>query len=231
MAALTGQSGWQISDIGGTSMMAYLGPDVAAGLGTPTNVQKSLGPLMQSLHGSRSPKKWIAGHLLNADLGGSGTDSRNLTPLTTSANRAHSTFEQHIKNMLNECRQIEVDFSSTQQTRSVAAAAAQYPFYYGVRYTVTVSSDRYADRPDPADFHSYVASHIEIDYCFYKFKRDPYFPMMSSGPVRGADITANPKLVRLRSTAAPSPAHSPNITILPSNNPGLHFRARIDNEA
>ena len=40
---------------------------------------------------------WVAGHLLNADLGGSGTDPKNLVPLTSSANANHKTLEGQVK--------------------------------------------------------------------------------------------------------------------------------------
>jgi hypothetical protein len=43
---------------------------------------------------------WVAGHLLNDNLGGSGTYNLNLTPLTQTANKQHAGYEGRIKAML-----------------------------------------------------------------------------------------------------------------------------------
>ncbi len=62
---------------GGSSMTALLGPDLGDGQrrGTPTNAH-SLQPVMGLLN-AHSPKGWKAGHLLNAELGGSGSSNAN----------------------------------------------------------------------------------------------------------------------------------------------------------
>lgn len=34
---------------------------------------------------------WVAAHLLNGELGGSGTETKNFTPMTNNANKRHSS--------------------------------------------------------------------------------------------------------------------------------------------
>lgn len=71
--------------------------------GTPTN-SSSLKSIMSKLH-KRDPGAWIAGHLLNAELGGSGTDDENLVPLTRTANSQHSKYESIVKRLCTKVRQ------------------------------------------------------------------------------------------------------------------------------
>lgn len=230
MAALTGRQGWLIGDIGGSGMTAHLGPDYLWARGTTTSAQ-SLPALMPELRAASS-KNWIAGHLLNEELGGNGTLSQNLTPLTSAANSAHKVFETHIKAMLTACAHIEDDFKSLTVTQSAGAAERQFPYFYGVRYRVTVSPERYAQNPDPLDLHSYVASYIDVDYRFFKYRRNRHAMMTGASNVQLSDITANAYLARLHSTGNPQyQANSSNVEVLPGGAPPLHFRYRIQNEA
>lgn len=71
--------------------------------GSPTN-GSSLGKIMERLH-AYDPGAWIAGHLLNAEFGGSGTDEENLVPLTRTANSQHSKYESVVKRLCVKIRQ------------------------------------------------------------------------------------------------------------------------------
>ena len=51
-------------------------------------------------HG-KSSKDWIAGHLIAAAFGGSGTDPRNITPLPKTANRQHAAVEAKVREAHN----------------------------------------------------------------------------------------------------------------------------------
>lgn len=137
---------------GGSGVTAVLGPDLGDGQrrGTPTN-SSSLQPVMSMLNTSTSPHSWVAGHLLNADLGGIGTDDRNLTALTSAANANHKTFESHVKRLLARCRALDL-----QQPDATS--------WYGLRYTVGVSTMCFAHTPHPSDVHSYAYSHVTFDY-------------------------------------------------------------------
>jgi hypothetical protein len=130
---------------GGTRMEVVLGPAAAhpVNYGTGTSML-SIPRLMQPLH-QRDPGKWIAGHLLNDNLGGSGTDDRNLTPLTQTANKRHSGIETRVKEMC--------DIADLYHRNNPRAA-----FWYGVRYSVEVSALTFGD------FAPYdrVASHITV---------------------------------------------------------------------
>ena len=205
-------------------MTALLGPDLGDGQrrGTPTNAH-SLQPVMGLLN-AHSPKTWKAGHLLNAEFGGSGTKDANLTPLTTAANNAHRVFEGHIKRMLLLCYQID-------------RAYQDYDEWYGVLYSVAVSPLEYANVPAQADMHSYAYSHISLDYRFVKL---PKFPLGSlrytapappnvSNPVSLAG-PADPRLADLRAVVRPNFAPSVNIAnwVIAAN--GIRFSVEIHNE-
>lgn len=112
---------------GGTSMDVILGPTAAKSVnyGSKTSA-KSIPSLMRPLH-ARDPDKWVAGHLLNDNLGGDGEWTRNLTPLTKTANRNHATHENRIK---NACEYADL-FHRT------------YPghgYWYGIHYWVDVAN-------------------------------------------------------------------------------------------
>jgi hypothetical protein len=209
---------------GGSSMSVLLGPDLGDGLrrGTPTSSAVSLQPLMGLLH-ANSVKTWKAGHLLNAELGGSGTADDNLTPLTASANSAHSTFEGHIVRMLNVCHQLDYRDASA-------------PSWYGVLYTVTVSLVRYAAAPSANDMHSYVYSHLALDYRFVLLPKFPAVgaphasvpPPNISNPV--SFLPPDPNLAALQSVVRPNFAPSVNIANWTANPNGIQFSVEIHNE-
>lgn len=210
---------------GGSSMTVLLGPDLGDGQrrGTPTN-GNSLQPVMGLLN-ARSHKRWKAGHLHNAEFGGSGTTNANLTPLTTAANNAHRVFEGHIKRMLTLCYQIDHMY-------------VDYNAWYGVLYTVTVSPTVYANAPAANDMHSYAYSHLSLDYQFVKL---PKFPPMGPPPHTNPPPpnihtpvqlvgVPDPRLADLRAVVRPNFAASVNIAnwvVAPS---GIRFTVEIHNE-
>lgn len=75
---------------------------------------------------------WIAGHMLNEDLGGYG-ESKNFVPLTQSANNNHSTYENRIKNSY---------LSAVQRMDSY-----DNDFWYGIYYRVTASAETFFNGP------------------------------------------------------------------------------------
>lgn len=115
---------------GGTSMEVTLGPlggnsefyGSTPALNTPSVMRKLLDD-----HGSYG---WVAGHLLNDNLGGPGI-ACNLTPLTTAGNKNHlNTCETLIKNTIGAC------FS-----RSIYEKTD--PCWYGIYYKVVVGTEPY----------------------------------------------------------------------------------------
>jgi hypothetical protein len=125
----------------GTSMEVILGPEAVetTNYGSKTN-SDSISSRMRPLNDkdylvSSSGKKsglWVAGHLLNDNLGGSGTSGENLTPLTQTANKQHAGYEGKIKRALE---------SSAQILRN----NTKVPFVVGVHYKVEVSDDAFGD--------------------------------------------------------------------------------------
>jgi hypothetical protein len=115
-----------VGPTGGTEMSVILGPHAAKSVNYGSKTcALSIPGLMAPLH-LRDPGKWVAGHLLNDNLGGSGTDSRNLTPLTQNANKRHAKWENRIKLV---CERADL-YHRNHPTAS---------FWYGVRYKVVVS--------------------------------------------------------------------------------------------
>jgi len=159
---------------GGESMFRLLGPDALPGqMGGSVTDDSSLQSVMGPLRMYSPDKNWVAGHLLNADLGGSGIDPRNLTPLTTAANRAHSVFEQHIKRMLECCNRLDQNNPDAD-------------VWYGVDYTVTVSPTTYGTAGDTGDWYSYVYSHLTLEYGFVRLPKFPC-PQDVGQPVQTSD--------------------------------------------
>lgn len=119
----------------GTSMSVVLGPEAIKstnyGSGTDsTSISSHMKPLNTkdyTIVGTGTKGLWVAGHLLNDNLGGSGTDAENLTPLTQTANKQHSGFEGKIKAGLEASRQLMEGYLSI-------------PFIVGIKYEVAVSS-------------------------------------------------------------------------------------------
>lgn len=214
-------SGAVVLDTGGSSMDALLGPDVGNGvmLGSKTN-STSLQPLMGLLN-THSTKNWKAGHLLNADLGGSGTRRANLTPLTAAANTAHKTFEQHVKRMLLECYRID-------------RAGPDLVHWYGVRYQVTVDPTPYANVPAVGDMHSYAYSHIVLHYHFVTLDKFPpgVPPHTLPSPPNTWNVVApaDPYLGQLQRVMAPAFTPSPNIGNWVAQPDGITFDVEIHNE-
>jgi hypothetical protein len=141
-------------------MEAVLGPDQAHSStgyfmsGTTTNAN-SLRPFMQALLDDSHMQGWVAGHLLNEEMGGRGDVDENLTPLTTRANGAHKAYESHIKRMLQQCHLIDRDNKG-------------HDWWYGVRYSVTAYPRATVDS-DLID--TCVADHLEIAYRYIKIKK------------------------------------------------------------
>ena len=109
---------------GGTSMVVVLGPMAAESVNRGSKPQPNTPPTMTALHAAFGAHAWIAGHLLNEELGGPGIN-KNLTPLTHQANMVHKGYEAAIKKAVLKAR----------------ARAKSHPadtFWYGVYYKVTV---------------------------------------------------------------------------------------------
>lgn len=139
---------------GGTSMTVVLGPSAAdtTNYGSKTNAG-SIPKLMRPLH-DQDPDKWVAGHLLNDNLGGSGTDPVNLTPLTKTANRNHATHEGRIK---AACERAKAHHNSHPDDE----------YWFGVRYTVDVSAASFGDFVP----YNKAPSHIRLNARLVKQKK------------------------------------------------------------
>lgn len=123
--------------IGATWMEVQIGPAQAqlANYGSPPD--SNTPTIMRTLLDSAEYNYfgWIAGHLLNDNLGGPGL-ARNLTPLTTAGNKNHlNGCETFIKNYIDLCdRRVWMNKSDAH--------------WYGVKYRVVVGGEKWGDPGD-----------------------------------------------------------------------------------
>jgi hypothetical protein len=123
---------------GGTSVTATLGP--AAGqtvnYGSVPGI-KSCTAVNWLNANAYDGSLWIKGHLLNDNLGGPGM-SKNLTPMTHTANMQYKAFESSVKNALAVC------YSRAQRNLDGRR------HYFGVTYDVDVIGQRWPGAPEAA---------------------------------------------------------------------------------
>lgn len=211
-----------IISTGGSWMEALLGPDLGYGQQATNKTDgTSLQPLIGLLR-LHSPKgNWVAGHLLNGGLGGSGTLHENLTPLTHKANMAHETFEKHIKDILYK----SYTFDSNRK---------KWDFWYCVEYNVTVSKTpyyRYRVRSHE-ELHRYAYSHITLNYRIVRLvKSDYYHQRIRIIPIKrlSGDEMHDPLLQQLLNLPIPNFHQSNNIKYFEEAN-NIEFSVEIHNE-
>jgi len=131
--------GWE-----GTSVECVrLGPDHP--LGSPTSSSSDIHNRVVAMDAAFKGH-WKQGHLLNAELGGSGKDRRNLVAISTSTNDAMSrTFENELRNRINENGEwmhFKVEVTHAELTNPNAKKAAKkkhfsIPFYWAKTIDVT----------------------------------------------------------------------------------------------
>ena len=115
---------------GGSSMTVVLGPYAGESTNYGSAPANNTPSVMRKLLDEFGAYGWIAGHLLNDNLGGHG-GAQNLTPLTTAGNKNHLTgCETLIKNTIEK-----------------AAGRARNnrgdEYWFGVDYEVKVSDDKH----------------------------------------------------------------------------------------
>jgi len=130
---------------GGSHMFVVLGPMAVdpRNYGSRTG-KMSIPSLMNPLH-ERDPGGWVAGHLLNDNMGGSGVKRQNLTPLTQTANKQHAKLENRVKSMVVIARMFH-------------EGNPEAKFWLGVEYTVKVSAKLFGNFAP----YNHCASHIKV---------------------------------------------------------------------
>jgi hypothetical protein len=137
---------------GGTRMEVTLGPAYGqlGGYGGSWTNKESLSGRMKALH-YKDRGFWVAGHLLCRELGGSGLDTRNLTPLTHTANMNMSgKCENKVKRWVGLCGLYMMNNKDDFGTH----------LCLGVRYIVEVSTEKFGNGKIGA--YEKVASHLTI---------------------------------------------------------------------
>jgi hypothetical protein len=136
----------------GSKMKVVLGPGAAMMRTGSSTSAGSLPSIMPSLVKKDGPKAWVAARLLNAELGGSGTDSTNLAPLTGTANKQHSAYELKVKSMCIVARQ---------KLNLEKKPSKPLTFLYGVKYSVQ-TVDTFGDFSpyDKVPSHFLISAHV-----------------------------------------------------------------------
>ena len=80
---------------GGSEVKAKLGPKSNKGMGTDANPKLPRG--IEEVRKKFPKETWIAGHLLNADVGGDGNEPNNMAVLTSSTNALMKSQESALK--------------------------------------------------------------------------------------------------------------------------------------
>jgi len=141
--------GLHTAQAGGSSMTVVLGPHAGESTHYGSTPAANTPSVMRKLLDEFGAYGWIAGHLLNDNLGGAGV-ARNLTPLTTAGNKNH----------LNGCE--------TLIKNTIAKAASRARNYrgdehwYGVSYQVKVSDEKYDALGVDDGFPATIATHLLV---------------------------------------------------------------------
>ena len=116
---------------GGTSVRAILGPAAGQSVnyGSVPGIRSCTAVNWLNAN-AYDGSLWIKGHLLNDNLGGPGV-SKNLTPMTHTANMQYKAFESSVKNALAVC-----------YSRAKSNADGRR-HWYGVSYDVDVIGTRW----------------------------------------------------------------------------------------
>lgn len=134
--------GAKVAGRGGTSVEVVLGPAACdpANYGSKASAKavRMLGRLKKS---PLSDMNWIAGHLLNDNMGGSGADPANLTPLTSNANKRHSGIELKVKAAVIRAKQVAQAHYAEIKKRPVVDP--KQIVINGIFYSVTVGMGRF----------------------------------------------------------------------------------------
>ncbi|MGW0708012.1 eCIS core domain-containing protein [Streptomyces sp. NPDC002643] len=117
---------------GGTRSHAVLGPNGYSSRGT--DADSTLPPAIVQARRDYGIR-FIAGHLLNSDFGGSGTDSKNLTILTPGANSRMKGFDDPVKVAAETLRKVYVGLSRLYCPVDLLA--------YGIEIEVSTSGPEY----------------------------------------------------------------------------------------
>jgi hypothetical protein len=128
--------------VGGESEWAY-------GSGPPggvPNLMKKVGANLQGKH------RYIAGHLLNDNMGGGGTND-NLTVLSSNANKRHTGIEGKVKTLAKQADLIN------RGSRTFGDPAHDH----GVRYRVEVLAPAPGANPPYSAQEKYIGRGLEID--------------------------------------------------------------------
>lgn len=120
---------------GASSMDVMIGPMQALSINQGHSPDPNTPGIMRELLDEHPSFGWVAGHLLNDNLGGPGK-AKNLTPLTTAGNKNHlNACETTIKNYIDKAHG-RVEFYPKD------------PFWYGVAYSVRVNPIKWGgERP------------------------------------------------------------------------------------
>jgi hypothetical protein len=157
---------------GGTSAYALLGPDLYMPGGSTNNSPTATGPGWDQPwpHANAggpnlcftqdAAQSWKRAHLINAEWGGSGSNWRNLVPMTATGNSNHKTVEARMKVYLQNFRAFEEN--------------GRHDFWYCLQYWVQASLDPWAAPPAATgNLYSYAPNMIKVTWRIMKLDKFP----------------------------------------------------------
>lgn len=231
--------------MGGTWGFALLGPDIMMTGGASNNPpQATCTGWDLAWSGTSRPtltfgqdvtyKKWIKGHLVNGEWGGSGTSWNNLAPFTSQANANHKTVEGFIKTFLTKSR------SYDQFTTPVPAS------WYGVEYLVECSLDPFAHTSMnvSTNLYAYAPAFVKVRWRAVEIAKPTnvathlipgQLPSLPRSPVSKTNLpfTVTPPKALNGATCLPSgnttggPVHASGITLVTAQQNGFDGEIEI----
>ena len=137
---------------GGRRSTAILGPNSLRDMGSDADSHRP--PAILSARNKYPECNFKAGHLLNADFGGDGTDSRNLTILSARGNSNHKGFDNPVKNALQALLRLYKHLSDSYvNIRDLR---------YGIEVSIEVSSDKWGDQAPDYFICNYLECSAEV---------------------------------------------------------------------
>ena len=150
---------------GARQMKAWLGPDLGQSIWQNNGTNGTGIPVvMDALRVAdrtnfQQDQRWVAGHLLNADLGGINEDE-NLTPLTKTANSRHENFEGHIARMLSACHKFDTENPESE-------------YWCGVWYEVVIGGTHTPGSNFSDEIYRAAGATINVEYKYIGFRKFP----------------------------------------------------------
>ncbi len=147
---------------------------------------------------------WVRGHLVNDRWGGTGSDWRNLTPLTKTANANHATIEDYMDRYLTN----SLSYENADHRNS----------WYGIYYAVQCSVNPFAAVPAANNLYSYAPEFIKVSWRAVSVRKPVNVSVKTAA--ENPLLAGAPAAVPVLPFPAPAPPRIPGwpVAVLPPGN-------------